>query len=73
MVAKISFGSSLYGALAYNGEKIGQGRENAKQYLRDHPDVMADAESKVREHYGLQGAAAEQNASASTVSEAEEE
>ena len=58
---------------AYNGEKIGQGRENAKQYLRDHPDVMADAEIKVREHYGLQGAAAEQNASASTVSEAEEE
>ena len=58
---------------AYNGEKIGQGRENAKQYLRDHPDVMADAESKVREHYGLQGAAAEQNASASTVSEAEKE
>ena len=58
---------------AYNGEKIGQGRENAKQYLRDHPDVMADAESKVREHYGLQGAAAQQNASASTVSEAEEE
>ena len=58
---------------AYNGEKIGQGRENAKQYLRDHPDVMADAESKVREHYGLQGAAAQQNAPAATVSEAEEE
>lgn len=58
---------------AYNGEKIGQGRENAKQYLRDHPDVMADAESKVREHYGLQGTVAEQNAPAATVSEAEEE
>ena len=58
---------------AYNGEKIGQGRENAKQYLRDHPDVMADAESKVREHYGLQGAAAQQNAPAATVSEAEKE
>ena len=58
---------------AYNGEKIGQGRENAKQYLRDHPDVMADAESKVREHYGLQGAAAQQNAPVATVSEAEEE
>lgn len=58
---------------AYNGEKIGQGRENAKQYLRDHPDVMADAESRVREHYGLQGAAAQQNAPAATVSEAEEE
>ena len=58
---------------AYNWEKIGQGRENAKQYLRDHPDVMADAESRVREHYGLQGAAAQQNAPAATVSEAEEE
>ena len=58
---------------AYNGEKIGQGRENAKQYLRDHPDVMADAESRVREHYGLQGAAAQQNVPAATVSEAEEE
>ena len=58
---------------AYNGEKIGQGRENAKQYLRDHPDVMADAESKVREHYGLQGATAEQNAPSATVSGAEEE
>ncbi len=43
---------------AYNGEKIGQGRENAKQYLREHPEVMAEAESKVREHYGLQGAVA---------------
>ena len=40
---------------AYNGEKIGQGRENAKQYLREHPEVMAEAESRVREHYGLQG------------------
>ena len=40
---------------AYNGEKIGQGRENAKQYLREHPEVMAEAERKVREHYGLQG------------------
>ena len=58
---------------AYNGEKIGQGRENAKQYLRDHPDVMADAESRVREHYGLQGATAQQNAPAATVSGAEEE
>ena len=45
---------------AYNGDKIGQGRENAKQFLRDHPEVMAEAESKVREHYGLQGASAGQ-------------
>ena len=45
---------------AYNGDKIGQGRENAKQFLRDHPEVMAEAESKVREHYGLQGTSAGQ-------------
>lgn len=40
---------------AYNGSKIGQGRENAKQYLRDNPAVMAEIEKKVREHYGLTG------------------
>ena len=38
---------------AYQGEKIGQGRENAKQYLAEHPDICAEAENKVREHYGL--------------------
>lgn len=40
---------------AYNGSKIGQGRENAKQYLKDNPAVMAEIEKKVREHYGLTG------------------
>ena len=57
---------------AYNGEKIGQGRENAKQYLREHPEVMAEAESKVREHYGLQGAVAGQSAVAPAAEETEE-
>ena len=37
----------------YNGEKIGQGRENAKQYLTDHPEVLAAIDKAVREHYGL--------------------
>ena len=47
---------------AYNGNKIGQGRENAKQYLKDHQEVYDEIAAKVREHYGLQGAekAAEQ-------------
>ena len=36
---------------AYNGEKIGQGRENAKQFLVEHPDIMAEIDSKVRAHY----------------------
>lgn len=33
---------------AYNGNKIGQGRENAKQFLRDNPDIMKEVEEKVR-------------------------
>ena len=38
---------------AYEGNKIGQGRENAKQYLKDNPEACAEIEQKVREHYGL--------------------
>lgn len=36
---------------AYNGEKIGQGRENAKQYLKENELVCAEVEAKVREHF----------------------
>ena len=35
------------------GERIGQGRENAKQYLIDHPEMMATLEKKIRENAGL--------------------
>ena len=38
---------------AYEGSKIGQGRENAKQYLRENPAVCEEIEQKVREHFGL--------------------
>ncbi|MBR6329087.1 MAG: recombinase RecA [Lachnospiraceae bacterium] len=38
---------------AYNGEKIGQGRENAKQYLIDNPDVFEELDSRVRDFYGI--------------------
>ena len=38
---------------AYNGDKIGQGRENAKLYLAENPEVMAEIEAKVRAHYNL--------------------
>ena len=37
----------------YNGEKIGQGRENTKKYLEDHPQTLYEIDRKVREHYGL--------------------
>ncbi len=40
---------------AYNGQKIGQGRENTKQYFKDHPEICAEVETKVREHFGLDG------------------
>ncbi len=36
---------------AYEGEKIGQGRENAKQYLKEHPEVCAEVEQRIRDHY----------------------
>ncbi|WP_274942025.1 recombinase RecA [Chordicoccus furentiruminis] len=38
---------------AYEGEKIGQGRENAKLFLENHPDVMKEVEQRVRGAYGL--------------------
>ena len=40
---------------SYNGEKIGQGRENAKIYLAEHPDVMDELEKKIRSHYHIGG------------------
>lgn len=38
---------------AYKETRIGQGRENAKQFLRDNPDVCQEIENQVREHYDL--------------------
>ena len=38
---------------AYNGEKIGQGRENAKMYLSAHPEIMEELDQLVRKHYGI--------------------
>lgn len=36
---------------AYNGEKIGQGKENVKLYLKENPQILEEIENKVREHY----------------------
>lgn len=59
---------------AYKDAKIGQGRENAKQFLRDNPEACREIEMKVREHYGLPGAGAQPEAekSAGTAGTAEE-
>ncbi len=44
---------------AYNGEKIGQGRDNAKTYLKEHPDICAEVDKRVREHYNIGGSPSE--------------
>ncbi len=38
---------------AYKGEKIGQGKENAKAFLKNNPDIMKEIEDKVRESHGI--------------------
>jgi recombination protein RecA len=44
---------------AYNGSKIGQGRENAKIYLQNNQEICQEIEQKVRGKYSLQGTAKE--------------
>lgn len=39
---------------SYNGEKIGQGKENAKAYFVNNPEVLKEVEDKVKAHYGIQ-------------------
>jgi recombination protein RecA len=38
---------------AYNGEKIGQGKDNAREFLRENPDLAREVENKVREAMGI--------------------
>jgi len=38
---------------SYNGEKIGQGKENVKAFLRENTEIRDEIEKKVREHYGF--------------------
>lgn len=38
---------------SYKGERIGQGKENAKQYLKEHPDTLVEIENIILEKYGL--------------------
>ena len=36
---------------SYNGERIGQGRENVKKYLKENPEILEEVEEKVREDF----------------------
>src|SRR5690606_10738562 len=38
---------------SYNGERIGQGKDNVRDYLKEHPDMAFEIENRVREHLGI--------------------
>ena len=42
---------------AYQGEKIGQGKDNAREFLRSHPEIAQEIEAKIREQLGVKPAA----------------
>ncbi len=58
---------------SYNDGKIGQGRENAKQYLEQHEDIMREVEQKVRSHYGIADDVANAAPAAQTEAETDTE
>jgi len=47
---------------AYNGEKIGQGKDNAREYLKEHPEIAREIEAKIRAAVGVKGAVALESA-----------
>ena len=47
---------------SYNDAKIGQGRENTKNYFRENPEIMEEIEHKVRAHFGLEAEGNDENA-----------
>jgi recombination protein RecA len=55
---------------SYNGDRLGQGRENSKQFLKDHPEIAAVIEQQVRDAYNLDG---QQEHDPATFSQDEEE
>ena len=52
---------------SYNGERIGQGKDNAREYLKEHPEMAREIENKVRAAVGV----VEQQAAVATVVAAE--
>ena len=62
---------------SYNGDRIGQGRENVKVFLKEHPEVCQEIERKVRIHYQLlpeeEAGAVQETTEASALSEDTEE
>lgn len=57
---------------SYNGEKIGQGRENAKAYLEEHPEAYSELMTKVREAYEIDAKSLEDKEDPEKIKEAQE-
>jgi recombination protein RecA len=38
---------------SYNGERVGQGKDNAREFLKDHPEMAFEIENRVRDHFGV--------------------
>ena len=51
LAAKVNIVDKSGSWYAYNGDKMGQGREAAKRFLKEHPAIMEEIEGKVREHF----------------------
>jgi recombination protein RecA len=51
---------------AYGGEKIGQGRDNAREFIKTHPEIMADIESKIKTYLENKKPAADDTIGAET-------
>lgn len=54
---------------SYDGERLGQGRENAKEFLEENPDIRKEIEAKVRQAYGIEDDDQDQGEEESTGSE----
>ena len=48
---------------SYNGERLGQGRDNAKEFLREHPEIASEIEHKLRGELGLEAVVGQDEAS----------
>lgn len=58
---------------SYKSDRIGQGRENAKKYLEDHPDIYKDIQEQVREAYGIDAKSIDEREDPEKVKEKREE
>lgn len=57
---------------SYGDDRIGQGRENAKQYLEDHPDIYEEIKTRVRKAYGIDEESIEERENPEKVKDAKE-